>query len=296
MEKMLLNNSKIDYIISSGNYHRKVYKNGSSFLLKTLTSSGGNEGYSVTITANKSYERNYTDCSYRDSISFLTYQQACSTNVTIVSTTSTFRTQHRTYSSQVTTSSASISSSYTSGNHTYNRNPYTTSYSFPVGMDSQGQYTGNGYCDMTFYSTTSTSYNIITATARTNSEMQNLSGNFGTIYQNFNPYSIPTEYQTERLYTYSNSGTYMFSQAPNASTTYTRYYTSVSSSTRSNTENFDFNGSNTTSISSNNSELLNMFSDTTMVSTKYEGSSSELCTLLITKTISSENNTYYLTY
>lgn len=295
MEKMLLNNSKIDYIISSGNYHRKVYKNGSSFLLKTLTSSGGNEGYSVTISAKESYTKEYTDCNYRDSYTYPYYMVT-----QLIPYSSTIESRTYTSNTAVYKGVYSIKSTDSgSESHTLSYSPsYNSSTSYSFSHPISGSNTITIVEEFSsLKSTVSTGYNGTIFTTINTNGLNNVDAAVQyTKTTEFNSYSIPTEEQTERLYTYSNSETYVFNTAQNYSTTYTRYYTSISSSTRSSTENFDFNGSNTTSISSNNSELLNMFSDTTMVSTKYEGSSSELCTLLITKTISSENNTYYLTY
>lgn len=47
MEKLVKNGNKIAYIVSSGNYHRKVYQNGSSYVLKSYTKTG----IEVNITA-----------------------------------------------------------------------------------------------------------------------------------------------------------------------------------------------------------------------------------------------------
>lgn len=47
MEKVIKNNNKIAYIVSSGNYHRKVYQNGSSYVLKSYSKTG----IKVDITA-----------------------------------------------------------------------------------------------------------------------------------------------------------------------------------------------------------------------------------------------------
>lgn len=47
MEKIVKNGNKIAYIVSSGNYHRKVYQNGSSYVLKSYTKTG----IKVNITA-----------------------------------------------------------------------------------------------------------------------------------------------------------------------------------------------------------------------------------------------------
>lgn len=46
-EQLKQNDSKIAYIVSSGNYHRKVYQNGSSYVLKSLSKTG----IKVNITA-----------------------------------------------------------------------------------------------------------------------------------------------------------------------------------------------------------------------------------------------------
>lgn len=37
MEKVIKNSNKIAYVVSSGNYHRKVYQNGSSYVLKSYS-------------------------------------------------------------------------------------------------------------------------------------------------------------------------------------------------------------------------------------------------------------------
>lgn len=74
-EQLKQNDNKIAYIVSSGNYHRKVYQNGSSYVLKSLSKTGikvditalttnasskstysGTVGiYSVTSSSNRSY-------------------------------------------------------------------------------------------------------------------------------------------------------------------------------------------------------------------------------------------------
>jgi hypothetical protein len=57
MEKVIKNDNKIAYVVSSGNYHRKVYQNGSSYVLKSYSETKVDYTVSAFRTYNASTSR-----------------------------------------------------------------------------------------------------------------------------------------------------------------------------------------------------------------------------------------------
>lgn len=202
-EQLKQNDSKIAYIVSSGNYHRKVYQNGSSYVLKSYTKTGikvditalttnasSKSTYSGTNFIYKIYSSasRYTSSSRRILINSYTTTSSNSIDISVSSTISVSINNKNTY---ITLLYTNTSIKYFSSSSIDTRLRTTTLSEF--NGQSSTSYTTNRYDKALFYYSISNTYPNYSFTTTGNKWNVTIGG-----YANYTTTSVPNYGTTPR--------------------------------------------------------------------------------------------------
>lgn len=118
MEKLVKNNSKIAYIVSSGSYHRKVYQNGSSYVLKSYTKTGIKVNITA-LTTNASSKSTYSGTVGIYRVTSSSNRSYSYSDETLIESYTTISSNYRDLFYDSLISSSSITTRYTSSSRSY---------------------------------------------------------------------------------------------------------------------------------------------------------------------------------